>query len=191
MVSARRIGAVLGNRRVVGGLGAVVLLLGLLAGPVLAGGAQATVNGQCVVEGDAASWPITVTINGAEGLTGTVVINGVTTPYTIDGTGQVVIAQNGMAGVNPVTVVDDLVGQLLAEDLILEDCTPPTTTTTTTTTTVPVTTTTTTTTVPVTTTTAAVLPATGVGVLSYAAAGAALVVIGLAMLAAALSVAKR
>ena len=125
------------------------------------------------------------------GFTGRVVINGVPTPYTIDGSSQVVVAQEGMAGVNPVTVVDDLIGQLLAEDLFLEDCTPPPTTTTTTTSTTTTNTTTTTTTVPVTTTTAAVLPATGVGVVPYAAASAALVVIGLVMLAAAVSVAKR
>lgn len=94
---------------------------------------SATVDGSCELEGETAVYPITVTVNGEEGATGTVSINGVDTPYTIDATGTVVVTGDGAAGDNTVTVTDDEVGIILNEVLVLEDCTPATTTTPTTT----------------------------------------------------------
>ena len=69
-------------------------------------------------------------------------INGVDTPYAIDGSGEAVVAANGMAGDNTVEVVDDIFGSILSEIIALVDCTETTTTTEETTTTTEATTTT-------------------------------------------------
>ena len=116
---------------------------------------EADVSASCVLENEVATWPITVTITGDEGATGTVSINSDATPYVIDADGTVEVNGNGTPGTNTVVVTDDVAGEILNEDLELADCTPTTTTEPTTTTTQATTTTTqaTTTTTQATTTT--------------------------------------
>ena len=89
----------------------------------------AEVAASCVLEQDIATYPITVTVSGDDGATGVVTINGVDTPYAIDGSGEAVVAANGMAGDNTVEVVDDIFGSILSEIIALVDCTETTTTT--------------------------------------------------------------
>ena len=104
---------------------------------------SAEVSAACVLDGDTATYPITVTVNGEEGATGTVTINGVDTAYVIDADRSIEVNANGAPGDNTVVVTDDEAGEILNQVLALEDCTPATTTTTqpTTTTTAPTTTT--------------------------------------------------
>ena len=82
------------------------------------------------MDGDSATFPITVTVTGDEGATGTVTINGADLAYTIDADGEVIIAAEGVAGDNTVEVVDDVFGSILSEVLNIPDCSPGTTTTT-------------------------------------------------------------
>ena len=90
----------------------------------------ASVTAACVLENDVATFPITVTVTGDEGASGTVTVNGVDYPYTIDASGEVVIATDGVAGDNTVDVVDDSFGSILSEVLNIPDCSPGTTPTT-------------------------------------------------------------
>ena len=83
-----------------------------------------------MLENDVATFPITVTVTGDEGASDTVTVNGVDYPYTIDASGEVVIATDGVAGDNTVDVVDDSFGSILSEVLNIPDCSPGTTTTT-------------------------------------------------------------
>lgn len=89
---------------------------------------SAEVTAACVLDNGVATYPITVTVTGEEAATGTVTINGVDTAYVIDADGSIEVTADGVAGVNTVVVTDDVAGELLNEELVLEDCTPPTTT---------------------------------------------------------------